>query len=337
MAWFEDIDGGGVTSVSFAHESTPFDDPEHFHVPNFLVGTRRSLIIGMQAAMFEELSPDDRRGTLIVQGMDDEVHGLAPHPFLSQFLSCTYSGDVQLWDYVERQLLLVRHFDVAKLRPHCVAVDPRGRFAVVGFTNGALKVMGVEKLDDTQAAFRHSENAITEIQFSQDGGYMATADADRCVALYRYMRAPVRKTAADASMEDDSTANNAPQEVEQWVYLGRNRSHSRPITSLRFGSATDGTPLLVSVGEDRRVVEYDVTNSSIAAGILLRGDRTRVGNKINVLLVLSRVAQLALCFVVAHVFLRTCLAAARCRLSKRQYPQPACGTHLGPQRRLRTC
>ena len=55
--------------------------------------------------------------------------------------------------------------------------------------------------------------------------------------------------------------------VDQWVYIGRIRSHSRPITGLSFGMSGDGLPLLASVGEDRRLVQYDLMASSVLAGV----------------------------------------------------------------------
>jgi WD40 repeat protein len=153
------------------------------NLPDFLVGTKHALVIGMQASMFEELTLEQRRGTLLVQvwcrstltthrrtpplprythmrqhcdcrcdgvghnhcrhsrsvtracvslcvvavtqGLDDEVHGTALHPYLPQLALVTYSGAVHIWDYDTKQLLLVR-LDARLLRPspligaHCL-------------------------------------------------------------------------------------------------------------------------------------------------------------------------------------------------------------------------
>lgn len=274
VSWFEDMDAGPVTSVSFALDNMAGLEEESFSVPDFLCGTTHGLIVGMQASMFEELSAEQRRGTLIVQGMDDEVHGLHTHPFLAQMAVAAYSGSVQVWDYLERTLLIVRRFDPARLRPQTVTFDPLGRFLAIGFTNGALKFVTADRLEDTQPVLRNSLGAITDVRFSVDGSYVATADADRCVALYRYMRAPVRRSGFNATGEVDPEESS--KEVEQWVYLGKSRSHSRPITGLEFGTDAGGRPLLVSCGEDRRLVEYDVTGSSVAKGLVTNGKRVRV-------------------------------------------------------------
>jgi WD40 repeat protein len=144
VAWFEDLEAGPVTSVSFANARPPPLDPssqDSFTVPDFVVGTKKAFIVGVEAALFEEVLPERRRGTLLVQGLDDEVHGLATHPYLTQIAVSCYSGSLQLWDYEEKRLLMVRPFDPTKMRPQCLAFDPNGRFLAVGFTNGLVKVL----------------------------------------------------------------------------------------------------------------------------------------------------------------------------------------------------
>lgn len=47
-----------------------------------------------------------------------------------------------------------------------------------------------------------------------------------------------------------------------WVYVGRHRSHGRAITGLEFGTREDGGVSLVSVGNDRCLVEYNLSDSN---------------------------------------------------------------------------
>lgn len=58
--------------------------------------------------------------------------------------------------------------------------------------------------------------------------------------------------------------DNDDQLRETWVYVGRNQSHSRAITGLEFGSREDGRISLVSVGEDKCLVEYSLPDSQQA-------------------------------------------------------------------------
>jgi hypothetical protein len=45
------------------------------------------------------------------------------------------------------------------------------------------------------------------------------------------------------------------QQQESWCYIGRYRSHSRPVSGLEFGVLEDGTLALFSIGEDRCMVK----------------------------------------------------------------------------------
>lgn len=38
---------------------------------------------GVQSQFFEEIDAENRRGTLLVQGLNEEVHGIAAHPTVS--------------------------------------------------------------------------------------------------------------------------------------------------------------------------------------------------------------------------------------------------------------
>jgi hypothetical protein len=49
-------------------------------------------------------------------------------------------------------------------------------------------------------------------------------------------------------------ADEQLQQQESWAYIGRYRSHSRPVSGLEFGVLEDGTLALFSVGEDRCMV-----------------------------------------------------------------------------------
>ena len=273
VAWFEDLEAGAVTSVSFANTRPPpvadglSETP--FTVPDFVVGTKRAFVVGAEAAMFEEVRPDARRGTLLVQGLDDEVHGLDAHPFLPQLAVACYSGSVQLWDYAERRLLMVRPFDPRKLRPQTLGFDANGRFLAVGYTSGVLKVLDAASLDDV-ATFRcHLSHggpggpaSVVEVAFSSDAQYLAVATSDHHVAIWQF------------GVDGDKVLPEEEEPVEEWVYLGRSRSHTAPITGLSFALSVDQLPLLVSVGEDCRLVEYHLQKSTVAAGVHLRAPPT---------------------------------------------------------------
>ena len=121
--------------------------------------------------------------------------------------------------------------------------------------------------DIPSATFRNSKSPILSVQFSSDGTFMATGDAEHRVSLYRLMHAVQPN-------DNDMPPNDEPH--EEWIFLGSYQSHTKAITSLCFGEGADGLPRLISVGEDRRMVEYDLQQSSVASGVQLQGKPTRV-------------------------------------------------------------
>ncbi|KAL3674543.1 hypothetical protein V7S43_000491 [Phytophthora oleae] len=271
VAWFEDMNAGPVTSVSFAlpagattgdnnHNDgtrTGVDDAdsESFHVPDFIVSTASAFIVGMSSTFFGEHEPDRRRGTLLMQGINDSIHGLAAHPRLAQLALSSYSGVVQLWDYAAKRLIMVRRFDSEKLRPQCLTFARDGRKLVVGFTSGVVKVLHAHRLDDL-ASFRLGKAAITDVLVSPDSSLFVALDANLFLGMWR-----AKQVTAHPDGSDD---------VDEWVYLGRCRAHSKPITGLQFSRNGDGQPVLVSVSEDRTLAEYCLERSSILDGVVLK-------------------------------------------------------------------
>ena len=151
----------------------------------------------------------------------------------------------------------MRMFD--KLLGHCLAFSPNGKLLAAGFTNGTLKLLAGMTLEEL-ASFRSSRDAVTHLAFSSDSTFLATADADRCVALYRH----------GASDPADGKDGKEPAARPQWEYIGKYRAHHAPISGLHFGDGADGLPRLFSVGEDSQLVEFDLQRCSVADGVQLR-------------------------------------------------------------------
>uniref|UniRef100_K3WHW6 Cilia- and flagella-associated protein 251 n=1 Tax=Globisporangium ultimum (strain ATCC 200006 / CBS 805.95 / DAOM BR144) TaxID=431595 RepID=K3WHW6_GLOUD len=292
VAWFEDMNAGAITSVSFASSSDSnrqddsrseasattaqarrlggsgkqtsttngHEDEEFFLVPDFIVATSSAFIVGMTAALFAEHEAEKRRGTLLMQGINDAIHGLATHPLYAQLALSSYSGVIQLWDYTSKRLIMMRKFEPEKFRPQCLVFSSDGRKLLVGFTSGAIKILHAQTLEDI-AMFRLSKVAITDIRISSDSSLFVAVDANLYMGMWR------AKSAADGGGDGDDT---------EWTYIGRCRAHSKPITGLEFLRASDASPLLVSVSEDKTMVEYCLSRSSILDGIVLTQSPVRI-------------------------------------------------------------
>ena len=280
-AWFEDLSAGPVTSVSFAMQSCPYPSADagvpglKFWVPDFIVGTSDSFIVGVESLLFDEIRPDDRRGTLLMQGMSDYISCVACHPSRSIVTFACHNGTMQMWDYEMKLLMNLREFNArmeataAKpgsaaarlevrnyLRPQFMAFEPNGEFLAVGFTSGHVKFISIDSFEDL-ASFAPSTDAILHLKFSPSCIFLAGYDCRNHVLLFKKTSSMDPATSAG---EMDHPGN------EYYVYLGRSLSHGAPITGLEFG-VRDGRETLVSVGEDRRCVEYDLEVSSVIDGL----------------------------------------------------------------------
>eukprot|EP00753_Platysulcus_tardus_P018249 PLAT6795.1.p2 GENE.PLAT6795.1~~PLAT6795.1.p2 ORF type:complete len:975 (+),score=426.58 PLAT6795.1:45-2927(+) len=261
VAWFEDLDAGPISSLSFANTTlSDGEPPSSFWVPDFVVGTQNALVLGAEARMFDELVPERRRGTLLMQGMDGSIHDALTHPRLPHLYIAISSGVLQVWDHHDKKLVNMRIFDPAKLNPQCMALDSSGRTLAIGFANGIVKLLDAATLEDIGSSFRASSEAVTKLAFSYRGVFLAAATMDCHVALYRFMIGPDAEPDADPA----------------WFYVGRHHSHSRAITGLQFTVNAAGVDVLISVGEDRMLVEYDLLNSSVAGGVVLKAPPVRL-------------------------------------------------------------
>uniref|UniRef100_A0A0G4H590 Cilia- and flagella-associated protein 251 n=1 Tax=Chromera velia CCMP2878 TaxID=1169474 RepID=A0A0G4H590_9ALVE len=285
QAWFEDLHAGAVRAVSFEYSEEDEDEAavahaggaeEDFACPSFLVFTASALVVLVESSLFYKLMPDDRRGRTVLQGLDAPVFALSCHPRQALVAVGGYSGFVHLWNYRARALHSARAFD--RLQPHCLAFSPCGRMLAVGFTSGHFYLLHADDLSDlypprgvASDEFCFSNNPVALIAWAPDSSHVAVAHNgnDKCVCLYR-----------GPSRSDKHGRRGQGHGQTEWRFAGKHRSHWRPIVGLSFstlpaGQGKGGTShgerenggekekekeklRLVSVGEDRRLVEYDL-------------------------------------------------------------------------------
>lgn len=276
IAWYEDINAGPITSISFSKDDTK--SPEN--LPDFVVGTRRGLIVGMAASAFNSLSVLDRQGTVLVQSADGPVTAIAvqPQPKVPHVIIASKTGGLQLWDYEEKALLMVRVLDTSVHVPERCAFTPSGNVIALCTTRGCILFLDSEHLHNLQEPLRIGNDAITHITFSPDGRYMAVADEARYVALCEYSDTVIDNSQAEGKKQWElkEGEKQKTRTVHQWTYIGRARTHSASITGLHFDRTEEGEPLLASVGKDRRMVQYNILESTPENGIQLSGSRVKI-------------------------------------------------------------
>lgn len=204
-AWFEDLSVGSITSLSFSVQQCPFAPGEggapglKFWVPDFLVGTADAFVVGVESSLFEEVRKEDRRGTLLMQGMAEEVAAVACHPSLPLVAVTCSNSILHIWNYDIKLLMILREFNgavksdekrsvhlrsKAMLKSKCLSFDSTGSALVIGFTSGVVKVLRTESLEDV-STFAPTTDAIMDIKFSPSGTYFACYDSGHHVLIFR--------------------------------------------------------------------------------------------------------------------------------------------------------
>ncbi|KAH9599632.1 WD40 repeat [Trypanosoma melophagium] len=274
IAWFEDLTGGAITSISFDRPviSAPLALEEmrrefkmntqkkvalvgtkavqEFSAPDFMVSTANAMIISVLSKSFHTGNTELLRGKLIVQGQDKGIQCIVAHPKLTRLAIAGYSGSLHIWDYISKRVSLLSIFQ--NIQIHCMAYDPEGIFLALGCTNGVLKFLDADSLEERKSIKPKRPDCITRLVFSHDGKLLAAGDIAGCVALYEY----------------DHPQGNTTKPME-WDIVGRHKTHRAAISGLQFGD-DGGLPRLLSVGEDKRLVEYDLIDSEVESGLLVR-------------------------------------------------------------------
>ncbi|GBG32283.1 Cilia- and flagella-associated protein 251 [Hondaea fermentalgiana] len=321
VAWYEDLEAGPINSVSFANTSqvhyvdVPVNEAAHaasaslssaqaagdapiappnsrrksikHGIPDFVVGTTRALLVGVDAAIFEEASSDHRHGTLLLQGFDGALASVCTHPMEPYVVAVSRNGVLQGWEYEDRRLEVVKVLHPDDV-PSCLAFSPDGALLAVGFENGMVRLLRWASKHDLAevACFQiRPGTGIVTLRFSLDGRFLGVADTQHAVGLYRFVASDVvsangqgftsvdhmkvdrgkRRGEAGPGLEpgDGSEPRNG------WTYLGRYISHTAPVTCLTFGLSAEGANRFFSTARDGTLVEYDLEQSSVVDGIKL--------------------------------------------------------------------
>jgi WD40 repeat protein len=202
-AWFEDLSAGPITSVTLGSQRCPYPDGEagapglRFWVPDFLAGTSDSFVLGIEASAFDEVRVEDRRGTLLLQGLGDEVSSITCHPHRPLVALCCANGSLHVWDYDLKLLMNLREFNDTTtsktkhnqdprptLKPTAASFSPSGDMLVVGFSCGAVKFLNCNTFEDL-SSFSPSTDAVCALKFSSSGAYLGGYDGSNHVMIFQ--------------------------------------------------------------------------------------------------------------------------------------------------------
>ncbi|NWV90535.1 CF251 protein, partial [Machaerirhynchus nigripectus] len=200
----------------------------------------RNFILSTSDATIFHVATDSTNFERITKEAKKAVNAIACHPQEPLVAAGSHCGLLKVWDYKETQYLVSRIFTEAGIQ--CLCYDPEGYLLAAGFTDGSIYMLDAISLQSICDKFQFSKGPVTHISFSHDSKYLATADENHSVTVYKRV------------LQNGSRC---------WEHLAGLESHYKPIRSILFGVHSDSNePRLLSLGEDRQLVEYDL-NSSI--------------------------------------------------------------------------
>ncbi|NXF04149.1 CF251 protein, partial [Smithornis capensis] len=198
---------------------------------NFILSTSDATVfhVATDSTVFEKVMEEAKRA----------VSAIACHPQQTLVAVGSHCGLLKVWDYRETKYLTSRIFTEAGIQ--CLSYDPKGYFLAAGFTDGSVYILDAISLQSSCKEFQFSQGPVTHISFSHNSEYLATADEKYSVIVYK------------RALQNGCWC---------WEHLAGLESHYKPIRNILFGIHSDSNkPRLLSLGEDRQLVEYDLSSS----------------------------------------------------------------------------
>ncbi|XP_054248891.1 cilia- and flagella-associated protein 251 [Indicator indicator] len=241
---------GPIQSISFSKTSPDASSncstsmsSQPFITRNFILSTSDATVL--------HVATDRTNFEKVMEETKEAVNAIACHPRQARVAVGSRCGLLRLWDYQQNKYLVSRIFTKAGIQ--CLSYDPEGYFLAVGCNDGSVYILDAISLLSSCNELRFSHGPVTHISFSHDSEYLATADEKYSVTLYKRV------------LQNGSGC---------WEHLAGLRSHYKPIRSILFGVQIDSNePRLLSLGEDRQLVEYDLKSSSKDHLVVLHRDR----------------------------------------------------------------
>uniref|UniRef100_A0A663MK29 Cilia- and flagella-associated protein 251 n=1 Tax=Athene cunicularia TaxID=194338 RepID=A0A663MK29_ATHCN len=210
-----------------------------------------NFILSTSDATMLHVATDRKNFEKVMEEAKKAVNAIACHPRQALVAVGSHCGLLKVWDYQQTKYLVSRIFTEGGIR--CLSYDPEGYFLAAGFTDGSVYILDAISLWSSCKEFKFSRGPVTHISFSHNSEYLATADEKYSVTVYKRV------------LKNGSRC---------WEHLAGLHSHYKPIRSILFGVQLDSNkPRLLSLGEDRQLVEYDLNSSSKDRLVILHRNR----------------------------------------------------------------
>lgn len=214
----------------------------------FMIG--QNIIIGTRGSdVFEAIVPSTPSNQLVLNRIASghchgELHGLATHPKKDEFITTGDDKTLRVWSIRSKGQLQIR---VLPEESRCVCYNNNGSQIAVGMKNGTMAVLSSPSLK-LLSTWLHCSQSVTEIKFSPNNQFLASASQDGNIYLYS---------------END---NGSGSYIRQAVCKGLNSS---PIEHFDFSLSSQ---YLQSTDNDCNLKYWDIKGNEIKSIITLRDE-----------------------------------------------------------------
>uniref|UniRef100_A0A8D2Q6N2 Cilia- and flagella-associated protein 251 n=1 Tax=Varanus komodoensis TaxID=61221 RepID=A0A8D2Q6N2_VARKO len=253
LHWYSQFKLGPIQSISFSKKPACPTDITKYPTSCTLTGHPfivRNFVLATTDAVVVHVRPEGMKISKCLEEPKEAVHALACHPSKPLVAKGSHCGLLKVWNHQLNRYLVSRIFKGACLRSLCYNHD--GSLLAAGFGDGSVCILDSVSLeDDCPEPFQGSSGAVTLLSFSHDSQYLASAVSPSPPFPAAQLR-----------------------EEKVWERLAALHAHCKPIRTILFGVHLDSNePRLLSLGEDRLLVEYDLPHSVQDELVVLRRDR----------------------------------------------------------------
>ncbi|XP_053224777.1 cilia- and flagella-associated protein 251 [Podarcis raffonei] len=255
LHWYSQFKLGRIRSISFSKKPMCPEDTTKFPTSCTLAGLPfvvRNFIISTADALVIHVKTEGTKVSKCLEEPKEAVHAVSCHPSKPLMAKGSFCGLLKVWNYKINKYLISRIFKGESIQSLCY--DSSGSLLAAGFIDGSVYILDSISLEnDCPEPFRYSSTPITVMSFSPDSQYLATADENISLNLYKQTMVEGKKV---------------------WDRLAALHSHYKPIRTILFGVHLDSDePWLLTLGEDRLLVEYDLEKSVKDELVVIRRDR----------------------------------------------------------------
>ena len=295
VAWFEDMDAGGVTSVAFSSKPAQLCTFSPFSCSEFIIGTGMGQVVRLHSALFDEVSPENRQGECLFRGIPGKVTSMIESINDSAVIIASDKGSVHKWsapftfwkdngedggaeaalgagestlegpegeeskkdaeEEAKKGLSLVYQ---GKHTVMCMAWLSE-EVLLLGLANGTLKFYSLTTKEETHPPIKISNAQLMKIVCNAETNVIALYDIASNLCMLEL---------------------GAGKYVDRWDYIGKHAAHLKAaIVDICFVDTPEDDQekaKLYSIGKDGMVVLYDLKGSTLRDGIKVK-QYTQIG------------------------------------------------------------